>query len=84
MKRVPYPSRSLAVHDLNAIGASTKRLVDLLDDPYEGFLDSHSMEIDPAGRCAFVSVTPRLRRVRLGLLRASTFFGQCGEVLFPA
>ena len=64
MKRVPYPSRALAVHHLNAIGASTKRLVDLFDDPYDGFLDSHSMEINPAGRRrAFVRATPRRCRL---------------------
>jgi hypothetical protein len=65
------------VHNLNAIGASTERLVDLLDDPYDRFLDSHSMEIDPAGRRrAFVRATPRRRCLRLSLLRASTFFGR--------
>jgi hypothetical protein len=85
VKRIAYPSGSLAVHHLNAISPSTERVVDLLDDPYDRFLDSHSMEIDPAGRRrAFVRATPRRRRLRLRLVRASIFFGRCGEVIFSA
>ena len=83
-QRIADAPRALAVHDLNSIGTPTERQVDFLDDPCDGFLDSQSMEIDPAGRCAFVRATPRRHGLRLGLLRASTFFGRCGEVIFPA
>lgn len=81
MQRVPYPSRSLTVHNLNAIGASTERPVDFLDDLRDRFVDGQPMEIDPAGWRALAMAT---RCCRLRLPCAWTFIGSRTEVIAPA
>ena len=48
MKRLPYASGSLAVHDFETIGAAEKRTVNPVDDARHRLFDAKAVQIDAA------------------------------------
>jgi hypothetical protein len=83
VQRISDTSRSLAVYDLNPIGASTQRQVDLLHDPRNRFVHGHPMEIDPLGRRVPFRARGGRSRMLRRFLALTTVFGWRDEVLFP-